>query len=513
VIEFGSPDGRGEDAPVIVIGAGPAGLTAAYELSRAGLRAIVLEKDHVVGGLARTVSYKKYRFDIGGHRFFTKVAPVDQMWREVLGNDFVRRPRKSRILYRGRYLDYPLNATNVLKGLGPAAALRAILSYAVARGRPRRPERSMEDWVINRFGAFLYRTFFKTYTEKVWGLPCAEIAAEWAAQRIRGLSLRQAVVAAFFPSRRRGIKTLMDAFDYPRLGPGQMWEAVRDRLAAAGRPVLLGLEVVAVRHDGRRVLRVEASGTLGRQGCAAWHVISSMPLRELVERLDPPAPAEVLEAARALRYRDFITVALIIDRPHVFPDNWIYVHDPNVRVGRIQNFGNWSPDLVPDTGRSCLGFEYFCFEGDGLWKMSDEALLALARGEAERLGLVPATAIIDGTVARMAQAYPVYDGQYAAKLEIIRSFLRRLPNLHPVGRNGLHKYNNQDHSMFTAMLAVRNILGEHHDVWSVNADCEYLEEIRDDFRAKLPLSGHVPTPPVPVPGRGGRASASIPLAG
>jgi protoporphyrinogen oxidase len=462
---------------VIVVGAGPAGLTAALELHKAGLRPVVLEKDRVVGGLARTVCYKGYRFDIGGHRFFTKVEAVNRFWHEVLAGDFLEKRRLSRIYFNGRYFDYPLRPVNAFRNLGVAVSFHAALSYFKARARPRTPEASLEDWLINRFGQVLYRIFFKVYTEKVWGMPCSKIAAEWAEQRIRGLSLSRALAAAFLPGSGRNIKTLTGVFHYPRLGPGQMWETVRARLCSAGHSVLMEADVRTIRHDGRRISEVvvDRSGEFVR--FPAGHVISSMPLRELVERLDPPAPVTVLAAARSLAYRDFLTVALIVDRPGLFPDNWIYVHDPSVKVGRIQNFGNWSRDLVPDPARSCLGLEYFCNRGDGIWEMEDRELIALASREVSRLKLAPSSAILDGTVVRMEKAYPVYDLACGSKLETIREYLEGFTNLHPVGRNGMHKYNNQDHSMLTAMLAVRNILGERHDIWSINADCEYHEEV------------------------------------
>ena len=470
---------------VVIIGAGPAGLTAAWELQKAGLPSVVLEKDPVVGGLARTVCYKGYRFDIGGHRFFTKVHAVNRMWHEILGADLLQRSRLSRIYFKGRHFDYPLRFPNAVLGLGFKLSSLALLSYIRARVRPRLPEASLEDWVINRFGRVLYETFFKTYTEKVWGMPCTEIGADWAEQRIRGLSLYRAVMATLLLGRAGKIKTLVKEFLYPRLGPGQMWETLQARLNAAGNAVLTDAEVTSIRHDGHLI--TEASVNIGGESVRfpTPEVVSSMPLRELVEKLDPPAPWTVLQAARSLRYRDFLTVALIVDRPNLFPDNWIYVHDPGVRVGRIQNFGNWSPDLVPVPGHSCLGLEYFCFKDDDLWSMDDGDLLSLASNEVSALGLAPAAAIADGTVVRMEKAYPVYDAGYRSRLETIRDYLDSFRNLHPIGRNGLHKYNNQDHSMFTAMLAVRNILGERHDVWSVNADCEYHEEIREasDFGA------------------------------
>ena len=462
---------------MVIIGAGPAGLTAAHELHKAGLRSVILEKDAAVGGLARTVCFKGFRFDIGGHRFFTKVEAVDRLWHEVLGSEFQRRSRLSRIYFKGRYFDYPLRLTNVVRGLGLTTSLRALISYLKAHAKPRLPEANLEDYVINRFGQVLYETFFKTYTEKVWGMPCHEIGAEWAAQRIRGLSMYRAIMAALLPNRARKIKSLIDSFRYPRLGPGQMWETITAGMNAAGNPVLSNMEVVSIRHAGNRILEIVAGNGSESRSFPASEVISSMPLRDLIERLDPPAPPEIVKRAGSLRYRDFLTVALIINAPSLFRDNWIYIHDPSVKVGRVQNYGNWSPDLVPEPDHSCLGLEYFCSEGDDLWAMDENGLLELARKEAVLLKLCDPRRIIDGTVVRMKKAYPAYDADYQHNLRALRDYLARFSNLHPVGRNGLHKYNNQDHSMFTAMLAVRNIRGEQHDVWSVNADCEYHEEI------------------------------------
>jgi protoporphyrinogen oxidase len=467
-----------QKCPFLVIGAGAAGLTAAMELQKSGLRATVLEKDLVVGGLARTVCYKGYRFDIGGHRFFTKVDEICKMWKEVLGADLLQCARRSRIYFGGKYFDYPLRPLNALCGLGINRSIAAALSYFWAKAKPRSPELSVEDWIINRFGRTLYTIFFKTYTEKVWGISCSEIGSDWAEQRIQGLSMYRAVMSAFMPFRVRAIKSLTHEFLYPRLGPGQLWETMQARLNASGNSVLTDTEVISIRHNGSNISEIIADRSGDRMHFPVEQVISSMPLRELVEKLDPAAPTPVIEAARSLRYRDFITVALMIDKPNLFPDNWIYVHDPSVRVGRIQNFGNWSPDLVADIGHSCVGMEYFCFEGDDFWKMPDADLLALARKEIAALGLIPESAVFDGTVIRMKKAYPIYDIGYQSILKTIRSYLEGFHNLHPIGRNGLHKYNNMDHSMFTAMLAVRNTLGERHDIWTVNADCEYHEEIR-----------------------------------
>jgi len=468
---------KNRERPAIIIGAGPAGLTAAWELQKAGCPSVVLEKDRVVGGLARTVCFEGYRFDIGGHRFFTKVDAVNRMWHEILGIDLLRRSRLSRIYFKGKYFNYPLKFLNVLFGLGLKHSSLATLSCIRAKARPRLPEVSMEDWVINRFGRVLYETFFKTYTEKVWGIACTEIRADWAEQRIRGVSLSSLIATMLLFRRGDQIKTLTTSFYYPKLGPGQMWENVRSRLAAAGNPVLTGAEVTSITHNGHLITEVAINGGEESERFPVSQVISSMPLRELISKLNPPAPSKVLEAALDLRYRDFLTVALIVNKAHLFADNWIYIHDPSVKVGRIQNFGNWSSDMVPVAGHSCLGLEYFCFENDDLWSMDDCDLLALASREVSVLGLAPMAAIVGGTVVRMPKAYPVYDAVYRSKLRIIRDYLDCFSNLHPIGRNGLHKYNNQDHSMFTAMLAVRNILGEEHDIWAVNSDCEYHEEM------------------------------------
>jgi protoporphyrinogen oxidase len=467
------------DDHVVVIGAGPAGLTAAYLLGQAGHRVTVLEGDALVGGISRTAQYRNFRFDIGGHRFFTKIAPVQALWEEILGDEFIWVPRLSRIHYDGTYFNYPLKATNALRGLGVVNAVRIVLSYLHARISPSPREDTFEEWVTNRFGRRLYEIFFKTYTEKVWGIPCTEIRAEWAAQRIQGLSLEKALLNAVALNKRSdSIKSLIHQFRYPRLGPGQMWEACAARVVAMGNRVLLHHHVTEVECAGDRVVAVHATTPDGTVRLAADHVISTTDLRSLVTAISPPVRPAVATAAAGLRYRDFVTVAVIIDRERLFPDNWIYVHTPGVQVGRIQNFNNWSPAMVPVPGQTCLGLEYFCFEGDGLWNLPDDALLALARRELDVLGLVPPELVRDGTVIRQRKAYPVYDAAYRDHLEVIRGTLDAIPNLHTVGRNGMHKYNNQDHSMLTAMMAVWNMQGAAHDVWAVNTDFEYHEEQR-----------------------------------
>ncbi|MGI8908205.1 MAG: NAD(P)/FAD-dependent oxidoreductase [Candidatus Sumerlaeaceae bacterium] len=465
--------------PVVILGAGPAGLTAAYELLSHGQRSIVLERENQVGGLAKTVKYKGYGFDIGGHRFFTKLSRVDRLWREVLGADFIKVPRLSRIYYHGSFFHYPLKPWNAFFGLGVWNTVLVLGSYVRARLRPLPLEEYFDQYIINRFGRRLYEIFFRTYTEKVWGIPCSQIRADWAAQRIKGLSLVKAIRNAFFGSRNGDVKSLIEEFDYPRLGPGMLWERLEQRLNAGGAAVHLGREVHEISHDGLRITAVAhaSTGTTEAQEKAVGaFYFSSMPLRTFVDRMRPSAPAEVIEAAHALRYRDLLTINLILEREGLFPDNWIYVHSPEVRVGRIQNFGNWSRDLVPEPHRTSIGMEYFCFEGDDLWTHTDEQLIELAKGELQQLGLADPENVLDGFVLRVKKAYPMYNGDFAHNLQVIRDYLKQFTNLQLLGRNGLHKYNNQDHSMLTAFLAVDNLMhGDEHDIWQVNSDSEYQE--------------------------------------
>ena len=470
---------------VVVMGAGPAGLTAVYELLKHDIPVTVVEQDpRQVGGLARTVEHNGYRFDIGGHRFFSKNQEVEDLWTEILGDEMLTRGRLSRIYYRGRFFAYPIKAFNALWNLGPIEATRCVASYARARLQPIKNPRTLEEWVRNQFGWRLFSIFFKTYTEKVWGISTKELSADWAAQRIKSLDLWVVLRSALFPRRaasRRGeiVTTLIDRFRYPRLGPGQMWERVAEISRDKGHPVLLNRSVSRIAHDRGAVTSVTTTTPDGQtEDHAGTHFVSSIPIRELVSKLDPLAPDRVRRAADSLSYRDFISIALMIDRANVFPDNWIYIHDPGVRVGRIQNFKNWSPDMVPDQSRTCLGLEYFCFEGDGLWTMSDDDLIAIAKNELSRLGICARSEVFDGVVVRQRKAYPVYDDSYEENVAIVREYIARsLPNLYLAGRNGMHKYNNQDHSMMTAMLCVENILAgaPRYDVWNVNEDAEYHE--------------------------------------
>ncbi|MGD0593629.1 MAG: FAD-dependent oxidoreductase [Acidimicrobiales bacterium] len=474
---------RAAPGRVLVVGGGPAGLTAAYALGKRGVTCRVVEADSVVGGIARTVEREGWRFDIGGHRFFTKVPEVQEFWHEILPpEDFLLRPRLSRIYYDGTFFDYPIQLGNALRGLGLVESMRCGLSYAWVRVRRPKDAHTYEGWVASRFGWRLYRKFFKSYTEKVWGMPATEIQADWAAQRIKTLSLWKAFTNALRPRRNQKVITsLIEEFEYPRLGPGMMWERAVEAVAAQGSTVTLGCSLRSIRRSGKQAVAVElksepGSGRRADETLQVDHVISSMPISELVMALDPPAPEEVQLAAKGLHYRDFLTVALVVPAARGFPDNWIYVHDEKVKLGRIQNFGSWSPDMVKD-GRTCLGLEYFVFEGDELWSMSDEDLIELGSRELVAIGLVGTDDVERGYVVRMPKAYPVYDPGYLERVDVIRRFLSsEVRNVHPVGRNGMHRYNNQDHSMLTALLTVENLFGETYDTWRVNVEAEYHEE-------------------------------------
>ena len=457
----------------LVLGGGPAGLTAGYHHGQANRSALVFEADDQVGGIAKTVERDGYRFDLGGHRFFTKSIEVDTLWHEVLGDEFLRRPRMSRIYWNNRYLDYPLRGPDVIRKLGPVELARCMGSYARAAVRRDKVDDSLEDWVSNRFGRRLFELFFKSYTEKVWGVPTTEIRAEWAAQRIKGLSFFSAARAAFFGNKDDKVKSLISEFNYPRFGPGQMWEAMRAAIEEQGGEVRLDARVDSMELEGGRITSVVVAGEAYESPEA---VISSLPLREVVEMISPTAPQEVIDAARGLRYRDFLTVAVVLDGADPFPDNWIYIHEPGVRVGRIQNFRSWSPWMVPDPDKACVGLEYFCFAGDDLWTMDDDALVALAAQELAQLRLASASRVDRGFAIRVPKAYPIYDADYAERVATIRDWLDGIENLQQVGRNGLHRYNNSDHSMLTAMRAVDNLLtGAHHDIWAVNAESVYHE--------------------------------------
>ena len=476
------------DTDILIIGAGPAGLTAGYLLTKAGREVHIIERDPAyVGGISRTVNYKGYLFDIGGHRFFSKSKEVVDLWNELLPDDFIERPRLSRIFYGGKFYSYPLKAFEALRNLGLFTSALCMASYGLAKARPVKEPKTFHQWVRNNFGEKLFSIFFKTYTEKVWGMSCDEISADWAAQRIKGLDLASAVINALTRSLGLGkapkdggdqIKTLIESFRYPRKGPGMMWEAAAAKISAQGGRIDMDESLETMRWDQAAKLWTvtSVSGSGERRTLTARHVVSSAAIHDLTAAIKP-APISTFHS-RALRYRDFLTVALIARTSADFPDNWVYIHDPAVKVGRVQNFRSWSPELIPDDGMTCLGLEYFCFEGDGLWTSSDEDLIALAKREIDHIGLISSADVVDACVVRQAKAYPVYDEAYQHNVSMVRLDLERsFPTLHMVGRNGMHKYNNQDHAMMTAMLTAQNILaGERRfDVWQVNEDAEYGE--------------------------------------
>ncbi len=462
------------DKPVIIIGAGPAGLTAAYEFIKLGTQPIVIEKADKVGGISRTESYKGYYFDMGGHRFFSKIEKINRLWQEMLREDLINVSRISHIYYKGHFFNYPLEISNALFNLGIIESLLIPLSYIKAQIQPYPKEETFEQWVSNRFGRRLYEKFFKTYTEKVWGIPCGEIRADWASQRIKGLSLMAALINSLLDIQKA--KTLINEFHYPLKGPGMMWKRFNEYVEERGGQVLLNWEVTGLRHENGSIVSIEYMNDDKIKELAVSHVVSSIPLPALVSTLKPGPPEKVTSAAASLSYRAFIIVVLIVDKKDIFPDQWIYIHSPDVRVGRIQNFKNWSVAMVPDPDKTSIGMEYFCNEGDEIWGMSDEDLAEIASGELSHIGLVEKNDILDSYVVRQPNAYPVYDEGYKENLGVIKEYLAGISNLHTIGRGGTHRYNNMDHSMLTGILAVQNYSGAQHDLWNVNEEEEYLEE-------------------------------------
>lgn len=466
---------------IVIMGGGPAGLAAGYSLTKAGHKVTVIEKERQVGGISKTVTEKGYRFDLGGHRFFTKIDEVEQLWNEVLEEDFLLRPRLSRIYYRGKFFDYPIKPFNALSGLGLYEAVLIMGSYMGIKIKPIKPEESFEDWVVNRFGRRLFEHFFKSYTEKVWGISTKELKAEWAAQRIQGLSLVSAVTNAFMKQfKKNKIKTLIEEFHYPRLGPGQMYESMAQAIERSGGTVLINAQVSKIKLDRNQVISVIYNNDNHSDiEILADSYISSLPLRDLLNALSPVEAVEVMQAGNSLKYRDFLSVNLALDKEFLFPDNWIYVHSPDVNLGRVQNFKQWSPELVPDAETCSLGLEYFCNEGDNLWSSNDEDLIDMAVEEISRLGLIEKGIVRWGKVIRVPKAYPVYDDDYQKAMPIIMPFLKSLENLQTIGRNGLHRYNNMDHSILTGILAAKNIEGGQYDIWQVNTDDDYHEEVKN----------------------------------
>lgn len=465
----------------VIMGGGPAGLAAGCRLRINNIDTVLFEAENQVGGISKTIQYKGYYFDLGGHRFFTKFDEVNVLWSETLGEAFRKTPRLSRIYYRNRFFNYPLTPVNALLGVGILDTFAIILSYCKSKIFPYKEENTFEEWVSNRFGKRLYSIFFKTYTEKVWGIPCSSIQAEWAAQRIKGLSLRTAIMNALFKPKNSKIKTLIDEFDYPVLGPGMMYGEMKNRMEKMGGTVNLNSRVAKVNHENYTIKSIEytdGNGSIHTQ--EGTDFISSIPITELVEKLSPAADREALEAARRLSYRSIITVDIIINKKDVFPDNWIYIHSPDVKLGRIQNFKNWSRDMVPDANKTSLGLEYFCTENDELWNMPDNKIFKLAASEVGKIKICEASDIEDWTIIRVPKAYPVYMMGYGTHMDVIRNYLKKFGNLQLIGRYGLFKYNNMDHSIMTGLYAANNVIGGNcsHDTWSVNTDEEYHEEKR-----------------------------------
>jgi protoporphyrinogen oxidase len=530
VTETVNTDRTTDERPTLVLGGGPAGLTAGYLLAKQGKPVVVLEAEDQVGGIAKTVERDGYRFDLGGHRFFTKVQEVDDLWHEIMREEFLERPRMSRIFWNKKFLHYPLQGMDVVKKLGPVELVRALASYVKAAIFPKNKgkEENLEDWVSNRFGKRLYTLFFKSYNEKVWGVPATEIRAEWAAQRIKNLSFFRAAWAAFFGNKDDKVTSLIGKFHYPRFGPGQMWEQMTQDIRSHGGEVLLNTPVTKIERDqsSGRVTRIWSND----QSWEPAEVISSLELRATVGLTEPSPAEEVRKAAQGLRYRDFITVALVLDGEDLFPDNWIYIHEPDVEVGRIQNFRSWSPWMVPDEDKACVGMEYFVFAGDELWETDDEKLVELATKELIQIGLAKPGQVQWGYAVRVPKAYPMYDPDYSERVDKIRDWLETIPNLQQVGRNGLHRYNNSDHSMLTAMRAVDNItLGTNHDLWAVNAESVYHEEdvkeeqpyisapetasMAEPLAAAPAANGNGNGGPAPTPPEASDESEDLPLAG
>lgn len=442
---------------IVIIGAGPAGLTAAYGLAGGKAAPLVIEKSGAVGGIARTEEYKGFLFDIGGHRFHTDIQEIEAIWRDVLGPDLLEVPRVSHILYRGRLLKYPLRVGDTLRKIGLGASITALASYLWSRVAPPPDLENLEQWLISRFGRRIYRTFFKDYSEKVWGLPCTEIQADWASQRIQGLSLAGAVVNALVG--RKTAHTLIDRFLYPRLGAGMMWREMARRISSQGGRVELGWEVLALEMQGNRVAGLRLGNGRETRHIDVHKVISSMPLPHLIQRMEPPPGPELLAAARSLRFRSFILVGLILESEMGadHPWQWLYVHDAALKVGRVQNYRNWSPDMISEPGKTSLGMEYFCTQGDEFWSMADLDLIALATHELNSIWPGLGKRVIDGVVFRQPHAYPVYHRGYQQVVNKLGNYIGGISNLITIGRSGLHRYNNQDHSMMTGLRAARRL--------------------------------------------------------
>lgn len=464
---------------IAIAGGGPSGLACAYTLARQGKEPFLVEKEEQVGGLCRTINFHGYLFDIGGHRFFSKNAEILELWRHVMGNDMLHVERKSKIYYRKRFFNYPLSFFNVFKNLGLWESFRCVLSFIANKYFSKRDESTLEGWITKQFGERLFWIFFRSYSEKLWGKSCENISSDWAEQRIRGLSLRVAVRDMFSGNRKNAPTTLIRQFLYPRTGPGEFYDRLKKNTTEWGTEIVTGREVVGVRHDGNRIVSIVTEDVCSRkrEEIPVEHFFSSLPLPNLIKMLDPlPRSEGVLAAARELRFRSILIVNVILDRKDLFPDQWIYVHSPEVKLGRIQNYKNWSPAMVLDPNKTSLGLEYFCDEGDWFWRMNDVDLINLAVNEVERIGIVSRRNLIDGFVVRNAYAYPVYNLDYKKHVGVIREYLKRFENFQAMGRSGLFQYDNSDHALYQGICAARNFLGKTKcDLWDFGGNKMYLE--------------------------------------
>jgi protoporphyrinogen oxidase/putative flippase GtrA len=470
-----------QSAPIYVLGGGPAGLAAAYSLTKQGHSVVVVEQDSTVGGFAKSIEYQGFILDYGPHRFFTKLAPVLAFWDEVLGKEQVTVNRLTRIYYGNKYFSYPLKAFEALFSLGFIESARIVLSYIQAQLFPNRSPQNFAEWVSGRFGKRLFEIFFEGYTQKLWGIPCTDISADWAAQRIKGLSLLKAVRNALLGNDGK-VKSLIDQFQFPRLGSGQLYEMTADYLQGHGQSVLLNTQVVRIHHENAQATQVTLknlqTGLEETVDCGG--VISSIPLTHLVQQLTPEAPRPVVESAKSLKFRNTVLVYLIVESGKLFPDNWLYINEPSVKLGRVTNFANWSPDMLPNQHQTPLCCEYWCdFDED--WQKSEDEFLKQAERDLRKIKLLDDEKVSGGFILRLPRTYPIYAGEYKEALASIQGYVQEFNNLQVVGRYGAFKYNNQDHSLLMGIMAAENVTTPgKHDLWSVNSDSEYQEEAKPE---------------------------------
>lgn len=451
----------------LIIGAGPAGLSAGIELAKHNCTSLIIEQSDSVGGLSKTIEKDGFRFDLGGHRFFTTEEKVNKLWQETLGDNFIERPRKSRIFYKNTFFNYPISISDAFGKLGAFETMKIATSYLKSRALPSRNTKNLESWLCNLFGKKLYLHFFKSYTEKVWGIPCNQISSDWGKQRIKGLDLLSLVKNAMKKAGKGSIKTLIDKFYYPPLGPGQMYDKMAENITNAGSEIICNTRAIKITHENNHAVMLTAKSDNTEYQIKFKHLVSTMPLTELVKSLSPQLSESVLNANNKLSYRSFIAVNLLINKEHIIPDNWLYIHDPSYKTGRIQCYKNWSEKMVPDSSRSSLGCELFVTENDEIWNMDENDLVELARKEVHRLGIVDKSLVYSGFAVKVPKAYPVFDLEYQKNVQEIREEIDNITNIHPAGRYGMFKYNNMDHSILTGILAARNCLGENNDIWSI----------------------------------------------